>query len=128
VTHDTLLLRQIHRAFVQQGRVTLQAFRPTPKDEKRLSVYDGDQITPEGAWRHYTTVLELSSAGVLAVSVAECASLELPVEPDPEPFPEHAVVDFSAVEARGIEKLAKKLREKAESRGWLHRDASVRFG
>ena len=48
MTGTTLLLRQIHPSFVQDGRVTSQAFRPTPKDESLLSVYDGDQITPEG--------------------------------------------------------------------------------
>lgn len=128
MTNDTLLLRQVHPTFVQHGRVTSQAFRPTPKDENRLSTYDGDQIAPESAWQHYTTVMKFSSTGVLAVSVAECTSLELPVEPDPEPFPEHVVIDFTAVEKREIEKLAKKLRAKAEVRGWLYRDVSSHSG
>jgi hypothetical protein len=34
----TLLHRQINPSWVQQGRVTSQAFRPTPKDESKLSV------------------------------------------------------------------------------------------
>ncbi|OQC41352.1 MAG: hypothetical protein BWX66_00754 [Deltaproteobacteria bacterium ADurb.Bin058] len=42
----TLLLRQIHPDFIQNQRVSSQAFRPTPKDERKLSVYDGDLITP----------------------------------------------------------------------------------
>ena len=50
---QTLLLRQIHPSFIQQGRVTSQAFRPTPKDEMKLSVYDGDQMTPEEAFEHF---------------------------------------------------------------------------
>lgn len=49
MTPQTQLLRQIHPNFVQAGRVTSQAFRPTPKDENHLSVYDGDQIQPEAA-------------------------------------------------------------------------------
>ena len=36
----TILLRQIHPIWIQQGRVTSQAFRPTPKDENKLSVFD----------------------------------------------------------------------------------------
>jgi hypothetical protein len=60
---QTLLLRQIHPSFVQQGRVTSQAFRPTPKDESKLSMYDGDQITPEASWRHYTVTLRFESIG-----------------------------------------------------------------
>ena len=54
MTGDTLLLRQIHPSFVQDGRVTSQAFRPTPKDDAQLSAYDGDQITPVAAWLNYT--------------------------------------------------------------------------
>ena len=42
MTPDTLLLRQIHPSFMQYGRVTSLAFRPTPKDEGFLSVGDGD--------------------------------------------------------------------------------------
>ena len=44
MTSETLLLRQIHPSFVQKGRVTSQAFRPTPKDEHLLSVDNGDKI------------------------------------------------------------------------------------
>ncbi|HET7228718.1 MAG TPA: hypothetical protein VFJ16_01815 [Longimicrobium sp.] len=121
MTGDTLLLRQIHPTFVQQGRVTSQAFRPTPKDENRLSVYDGDMIQPEPAWQHYTMSLGFSSIGVMAVSHAECGALDLPVEPDPEPFPEHAVINFSALQKNEIEKRAKKLRTHAEARDWLFR-------
>lgn len=124
MTEETLLLRQIHPSFVQQGRVTSQAFRPTPKDENRLSVYDGDLIEPEPAWQHYTVVLAFSSMGVMAVSRAECAILDLPVEPDPAPFPEHAVIDFTGLHKNEIEKRAKKLRTNAEARGWLFQRVS----
>ena len=39
MNENTLLLRQIHPAFIQQNTITSQAFRPTPKDEKLLSVF-----------------------------------------------------------------------------------------
>ncbi len=126
MTGDTLLLRQIHPGFVQQGRVTSQVFRPTPKDENRLSVYDGDRIEPRRAWQHYTTVLRLESAGVMAVSCAECGDLDMPVIPDPEPFPEHVVIDFSALGKSAVEKAAKKLRVRAETRGWLYPEGGTR--
>jgi len=118
----TLLLRQIHPGFVQDGRPSSQAFRPTPKDEQKLSVYDGDQISPADAFEHYTKDLTLGSSGVLAVSMAECGALELPVTPAPEPFPEHALIDFSAFGKSAIEKKAKLLKAKAEARGWLYRE------
>ena len=44
MTDSTMLLRQIHPAFVQADQATSQAFRPTPKDDGKLSVYDGDKI------------------------------------------------------------------------------------
>jgi hypothetical protein len=123
VTENTLLLRQIHPKFVQEGRVTSQAFKPTPKDKERLSVYDGDLIEPEPAWQHYTRTLGFESAGVLAVTCQECGEAKLPVGPDPEPFPEHVAIDFRGLSRGAVEKAAKKLRDKAERRGWLYRES-----
>ncbi len=115
----TLLLRQIHPGFIQNGRVTSQAFRPTPKDEQKLSMYDRDQIAPQAAHRHYTETLGCASIGVLGVTVAECTELDLPAIPDPEPFLEHVVLDYSAFPKNVIETKAKLLKSKAETRGWL---------
>lgn len=118
---STLLLRQIHPGFLQDGRPSSQAFRPTPKDEKTLSVYDGDKISPADAWNHYCSRSGLASSGVLAVSVNECCVLELSVIPDPEPFPEHVVIDFSGYGKGEVEKKAKQLKIQAETRGWLYK-------
>jgi len=107
---------------MQDERPSSQAFRPTPKDEQMLSVYDNDQITPADAFEHYTKDLKLRSGGVLAVSMMECETLALPVTPDPGLFPEHALIDFSAHSKSATEKKAKLLRAKAEVRGWLYRD------
>ena len=121
---DTLLLRQIHPNFYQNGRVTSQAFRPTPKDEELLSVYDGGMIKPEPAWKHFTSRPHCTSAGVMGITVAECSELELPARSDPEVFPEHAVIDFSAFKKNQIEKKAKQLRAKAYARDWLYQAAA----
>jgi hypothetical protein len=121
VTEETLLHRQVHPAWVQQGRVTSQVFRPTPKDEKRLSVYDGDQISAENAWRHFTEALGRASVGVMAVSVKDCIDQSLQVFPDPDPFPEHAVIDFSGLTENQIKRCAKYLKAAAESRDWQFR-------
>ena len=118
---QTLLHRQVHPVWIQDGRVTSQAFKPTPKDEKKLSVYDGVQISPEESWRHLVRVQELKSAGVRSVTVGECAELDLPARSDSEPFPEHAIIDFNSFTSSGqIEKRAKKLNRLAEVRGWLY--------
>ena len=118
---NTLLYRQVHPSWIQNDRITSQAFRPTPKDKKRLSAYDGDQITAEAAWQHYTNDLGHTSAGVLAVTVGECDNLELPVVPDPSTFQEHTLIDFSAFSRRQIETKAKTLRANANLRGWQYR-------
>lgn len=121
MTGETLLLRQIHPSFVQNGFATSQAFRPTPKDKSRLSVYDGDQITVEASFLHYTTVWNLESAGVMAVTQDECAVVGLVATPNPlEDCPQHAVIDFTGLSSRECEKTGKKLKAKAESRGWLY--------
>jgi len=120
MTNETLVLRQVHPSFIQAGRVTSQVFRPTPKDLGRLSGYDGDQIDAEKAFAHYTTELEFESAGVLAVTVAECKEIELTVEPDPKPFPEHVVIVFHGLTDNQSEKKSKKLNARAATRGWLY--------
>lgn len=126
--NKTVLLRQIHPSFVQQGRVTSQAFRPTPKDQNRLSVYDGDQIAANMAFQHYTEKLGYNSIGVMAVTQGECSEVQLPVLADPGPFKEHAVIDFANLEKRQIEFKAKQLRSMAKSRGWLFQDAGFSTG
>lgn len=120
MTGTTLLLRQVHPSWVQQRRVTSQAFKPTPKDNGRLSVYDGDEVSAEEAWSHYTQELGHASVGVMAVSVGDCLALELRAEPDPGTFPAHAVIDFSGVPGAQIEARAKQLKRAAEVRGWQY--------
>ena len=122
---NTLLYRQIHPSFVQLGRVTSQAFRPTPKDEQKLSVYDGDQISAGDAYDHYISSLKLSSCGVMGLLCAECETLALPVLPAPESFPEHVVIDFSDFSKRQTEKKAKQLKARAEARDWLYRGEGI---
>lgn len=125
MTAGTLLLRQVNPHWIRNGRITSQVFKPTPKDEKRLSVYDGDKVSPEGSFRHFTEKLSLSSAGVMAVTMAECRQEELPVIPDPAPFPEHVVIDFISCSNSEIRTKAKLLTKAAENRGWQYQDPQV---
>jgi hypothetical protein len=117
----TIVYRQIHPSFVQAGFATSVAFRPMPKDESKLSVYDGDLITPENAFQHYVNELGLASDGVMGLAVAECTTASLAVCSDPEPFPEHALIDFSGLSDKECRTKSKILRERAVQRGWLHR-------
>ncbi len=121
MTLDTLLLRQVNPGWIREGRVTSQAFKPTAKDQGKLSVYDGDQMTAQQAYCHYTHKLGLTSVGVMALTVAECGKQELPVTPDPEPFPEHVVIDFRDCSNADIKTKAKYLTRAAVLRGWQYR-------
>ncbi len=117
----TLLHRQIHPDFVQAGTITSQVFRLTPKDKGRLSVYDGDQITADEAWRHYTSELGYPSCGVMAVSVGECKALGLSVESDPARYPEHAVIIFEGLRGSALKRKSDALTVAADNRGWQYR-------
>ncbi len=119
MTDNTLLLRQINPAFVQNGRVTSQAFRPTPKDQHKLSVYDGDLMSAEQSWKHFSG-RGLKSVGVLAVTVLECKAESLPAAPSPEVFEGHAHIDFTGLNESEIKGKGKRLLAVANSRGWLH--------
>lgn len=118
---QTQLLRQVHPSFVQDGKITSQVFRPTPKDDKKLSSYDGDLITPEASYAHFIASADCRSAGVISITAAECLALDLPTVADPEEFPEHVLIDFSKFEKKEIEKKAKILRANAEARDWLYK-------
>lgn len=116
-----LLHRQVHPSWVQEGRVSSQAFGPTPKDAGLLSVYDGMQMTPEASFVHYTSVLRLVAIGTVSVSIDEVAALGLAWRLDPEPFPEHAVIDFTQLaSAAKVKAASQALAERARRRGWTH--------
>lgn len=121
MTSETLLLRQVNPSWVQAGRITSQVFKPTPKDEQRLSAYDGDQMSPADSWTHYKKYLGYESIGVVAVTVGECEQHELPALPDPEPFREHVVIKFDDCSKSQIEKKAKHLKKAADARGWRYK-------
>lgn len=116
---EQVLHRQVHPSWVQEGRITSQAFSPTPKDEGFLSVYDGNLIAPDASFTHYTTALKLTAAGTVSVTGADVAAVGLPWRPDPVPFPEHAVIDFNELlPPLKVKPKAQALAEKARKRGW----------
>jgi hypothetical protein len=70
---------------------------------------------------HFTGILGFLSIGVMSVTVAECTTHELSVEPDPEPFPEHAIIRFDGLSPNEVRKRAKYLTKAAQARGWQYR-------
>jgi hypothetical protein len=122
---DELLLRQVHPSFIQDGRVTSQAFRPTPKDQKKLSVNRNSLISAQVIFEVHTKKKKLSSAGVWGVSVQEAKEtpgLSLKEDPIEGPIEDlsHCLIDFSNIDSEGrIKTIASKLADKARSRGCL---------
>jgi hypothetical protein len=118
---QTTLLRQVHPNFIPDGQLTSQAFTPFPKDNGKLSVYDGDQISAADSHKHYTEVLGYQSESVWGLTCAEVSAAGLNSMPAPvNNSPHHAVVDFSSHSDKSIRKLAKKLKACAIARGCLH--------
>lgn len=118
---EQALHRQVHPSWVQDGRLTSQAFSPTLKDAGLLSVYDGKQIAAEPSFIHYTTVQKLVAFGTVSVTADEVAAVGLSWRLDPEPFPEHAVVDYTGLPTPGkIKAKAQALAERARQRGWTY--------
>ena len=117
---DTRLLRHVHPSWVQNDRPSSRVFLPTAKDYSQLSVYDNSLISLDDSINHYQTILGNKSFGVLAVDVKECIDLDLEPRSDPEPFPEHVIIDFSNVGSKNqIKNKSKRLRDAALVRGWL---------
>lgn len=121
---QTLLMRQVHPSFFPNGEVSSQAFFPFPKDDGKLSVYDGDQISAEASHQHYTVDLGLESVGVWVVSASEVVSVGLVHQSDPvDGNPAHAVIDFGELAEKECRKLAKRLKKFAVDHGSLYRAA-----
>lgn len=121
MTDKTQLLRQVHPSFIVHGEIGVVAFRPNDADGGLLSVYDGDLITSEDSYTHWTNTLNKKSVGVLAVTVEECASVQLVAVSSPkERFESHAHIDFNAHEKKDQRTKTKALLAYALARQWLY--------
>jgi len=121
MTPKTLLLRHVHPNFIQNGRISSQAFRPTSKDNNKLSVDDGDRVKPEESYDNYTSYENRKSAGVVAITVVECEQIDLAVRPDTLEFNlSHCLIVFPKLSRGQLERKAKILRRNTEARGWLY--------
>lgn len=118
----TQLLRQVHPNHIKiDGEVASIAFKPNETDQGHLSVYDGDKTeSPEASHKHYTEVVKKKSAGVMAVTVEECRSLDLPADSSPKPdFDAHAHIDFTGYDKKQVRSKSKELLTFAVARDWL---------
>jgi hypothetical protein len=127
LSDDELLFRQVNPGWVRDGRVSSQAFRPTPKDAGLLSVDRASLATAESSFLLFTESLRLPSAGTWAVTVHECSAQGLPVIEDPltcppeaAANPAHAVISYKGVSSNSqVESKGQKLARCAHARGRL---------
>lgn len=114
---DELLFRQVHPTWIVDGVPSSQTFKPTPKDEGKLSIALASKIDAEGAYRHHIEVLKLASVGSWAVTVAEVTEAELNSFEEPlDDSPAHGFVDYRGLARRPTEKAAKVLLARMRAR------------
>lgn len=127
VERDELVWRNAHPEWIVNGGLTSQAFRPTPKDRKKLSGARQGKVSAEDHFKEFTEDLGLASAGVWAVSVGEVQDEELrsiydensPSAPNPCPKG-HTSLDFTTVSSSKAKRIGGRLRERAEQRDLQH--------
>lgn len=124
---DGLLYRQVHPRLFKNGTPTSVNFRPTERDEGKLSVDRSSVVSAEQAHQRFLA-RGLDSIGTWAFSVEEVESTGRnawadPIEPDPavgEPGnPAHAFVDFDELDRKQSEAVARLLKRAALDRGRL---------
>jgi hypothetical protein len=124
---ETLLHRQVHPSFVQADKIsvqvfiTSQVFKPTPKDDNKLSVYNSEKFTAKESFSHFVSEPKNNSIGVVSVNLEECNLEELTVVEDNFPFDGHCHIDFKDLTSNQVEKKAKKLKIAAINRGWQYK-------
>lgn len=98
-------------------------FNPFRRQDPNLSAYDSRLISAAAAYRHFVSQGNAAS-GVMALTAAECESLELVVIPDSLPGnPAHALIRFDAIPERrnAFRSVALQLKDFANQRGWIYR-------
>jgi len=122
--HEELVWRNVNPAWVTKGRISSQAFRPTPKDKAKLSSAREQRVSAAEHFREFTEDLNLDSGGVWAVSVGEANAEDIPAihdehSPSMQGCPTgHTSLDFTGTPAKSKQrKVAGALRDKAQDRG-----------
>ena len=124
---DELMFRQIHPSFVEDDGVpSSQPFRPTEKDNNKLSVDRSSVHAVDAAYDLFVAEGH-QSAGVYGLTVGEFSAEQIPCFEDPIPATPasmgndaHAVADYTVHSLSQQRKVAKRLKQAAVKRGRLH--------
>ncbi len=130
---EELFFRQIHSSWVtSEGTVSMQAFRPSKKDARKLSVTCSGKFDAQSAYQKHLSQ-SLSSVGSMAINNAEVIDAYTALETredgvvpqvknvvvDNDPFEGHAHVDFTDLTKRECKSVAANLVSSSSIRGWL---------
>ncbi len=111
------LHRNAHPSFVDNGRVSSQAFLLKAADKGQLSVQQNSKAVAAIAYKRYTA-RGLKSAGVWSVTVAECSELNVKAYDDPDIDDDsHAILNLTSYSVSQARKITDKLAKKARDRG-----------
>jgi hypothetical protein len=115
------LHRQVHPAFVRDGRLSSQAFKPSSQDAGQLSVSQGSLASAKAAFERYLA-RGRQSCGVWSVTVDECRQAGVQAYEDALTDDDaHALIDFAALPSKSQwEKTSDKLAAFARARGCQH--------
>lgn len=114
---ETMLLRQVNPAFIQNGVISSQVYKPTKKDNDKLSMYNGDKFTAEDSFNHFLGLSDTNkSSGVVGVTKAQCDTVGVPSLEDNDPFDRHCHLDFTDISIKSKSKLLKAV---SINNGWL---------
>ncbi|MFF7192654.1 hypothetical protein ACFZAM_02910 [Streptomyces sp. NPDC008079] len=121
---EEILLRQAApKQLVDEGAPSWEVFRPTSRDEDRLSTRQGSLMTAQQAFEAHVKD-GYQSAGTWAVSVAETEAVDARSIDDaelPDSPPAHASIDFRGMASKRVKMSAAiRLADFAHTRGRLH--------
>ena len=118
---DTLH-RQVLKGHIDEGSVTVECFKPRPKDNGQISTDIGSRVTARSSYFFARDTANLQSLGVRTVTVLSCLETGCAVWEDPiveEPVhkrvgefysnPNHAVIDCEALDELQLIIAASKL-------------------
>lgn len=124
---NEVLFRQIHPSFMEDNEPSSDRFRPSVRDQHRLSVDRSALTTAAEAHARFVSGGRKSVA-VFGLSVGEFDAENIPCSEDPIPAsanepenPAHALADYAAHELATQKLVAKRLKRLAVARGCLHR-------
>ena len=123
---DEVLFRQIHPIFFENGHLSSSPFVATMKDDGKLSVDRSAITTAKDAFVLYTGN-GFKSCGVVGLAIGEFRAEDLLCLSDPidatdtlAANPAHAYADYAHYTSNQIKNKAKRLKQRAISRGVLY--------